>query len=67
MVQIAPREALEAFLRTWHLHHPLEPSQLADAGKIAVVAASYTYHSGDILYELRGVPGIWHERCLDAK
>jgi hypothetical protein len=66
-VQIAPREALEAFLRTWQLHHLLEPSQLADAGKIAVVAATSMYHGGDILYELQGVPGIWHERCLEAK
>jgi hypothetical protein len=63
-VKIAPREAFEAFLRTWQLHHPLEPSQLADAGKIAVVAATSMYHGGDILYELQafwafGTSDVW--------
>jgi hypothetical protein len=24
------------------------------------------YHGGDVLYEIEGVPGIWHERCLEA-
>ena len=22
------------------------------------------YHGGDALYELEGVPGVWHEVCL---
>jgi hypothetical protein len=22
------------------------------------------YHGGDVLYQLRGVPGTWHECCL---
>ena len=22
------------------------------------------YHGGDVLYELEGVPGVWHEVCL---
>lgn len=24
------------------------------------------YHGGDELYWLKGVPGVWHERCLKA-
>jgi hypothetical protein len=24
------------------------------------------YHGGDVLYELEGIPGIWHEACLTS-
>lgn len=24
------------------------------------------YHGGDPLYKLDGVPGVWHEECLEA-
>jgi hypothetical protein len=23
------------------------------------------HHGGDELYKLKGVPGIWHEQCLE--
>jgi hypothetical protein len=67
VVRIATRPALEAFLRpTWKFHHPLHPEQLEYGGRSAKVQTSAMYHGGDVLYELEGVPGIWHERCLEA-
>ena len=67
VVRIAPRPALAAFLRpTWKFHHPLLPEQLVNGGRPAKVLTSAMYHAGDVLYQLEGVPGIWHERCLEA-
>ena len=62
-VQIADRTFLENFLKTWNLHHKLEPQQLNYANKIAKVKSVGFYHGGD---ELKGVPGMWHELCLRA-
>jgi hypothetical protein len=45
-------------------HHKLEPTQLAYAGKLAEVKGVSFYDGGDVLYELRDIPGIWHEQCL---
>ena len=67
VVRIAPRRALEQFLRpTWEFHHPLDPEQLAYGGSTAAVLTSAMYHGGDVLYELQGLPGIWHEQCLET-
>jgi hypothetical protein len=44
----------------------LEPEQLRFADKIAKVKSVGFYHGGDELYELKGVPGMWHEQCLRA-
>jgi hypothetical protein len=63
-VKIADRVALEAFSRSWNLHNPLRPDQLPYAGRTATVARVGFYHGGDELYELQGVPGVWHEVCL---
>lgn len=63
-VRIADTWQLQEFQRTWQYHHKLMPEQLAYAGQIAEVVKIGFYHGGDVLYELRGVPGIWHERCL---
>jgi len=65
-VEIASRESLEEFLENWKLHHKLNPDQLNSAGKIAKVKSVGFYHGGDVLYELHGAPGIWHEQCLKA-
>ena len=64
--KIADRTFLEDFHRTWKLHHRLEPDQLNFADKVANVKSVGFYHGGDELYELEGVLGIWHERCLTA-
>lgn len=66
-VQIADRAFPEDFLKKWKLHHELDPQQLIYANKIAKVKSVGFYHGGDELYELNGVPGIWHERCLVAE
>lgn len=65
-VRVVGRAELETFVQTWKLHDPLQPAQLAFAGTIARVASVGFYHSGDELYSLEGVPGIWHEVCLDV-
>lgn len=63
-VRILELEALERFQRKWKHHHPLRDEQLSFAGRAAQVASVAFYHGGDELYELKGVPGIWHEACL---
>jgi len=65
-VRIATLEILEGFQRDWKYHHKIADEQLAYHGRITVVERASIYHGGDELYELRGVPGIWHERCLEA-
>jgi hypothetical protein len=66
MVKITNRSALDNFLRTWKLHNKLEPTQLNFADQIAEVESVGFYHGGDQLYQLKGIPGIWHEQCLEA-
>jgi hypothetical protein len=63
-VAIANLSDLEEFQRTWRLHDPLRNEQLAYAGKVTRVAKVGFYHGGDPLYELKGVPGVWHAVCL---
>jgi hypothetical protein len=65
-VRIAEKEKLQEFLRTWQYHNKLAPEQLGYAGRIVEVEEVGFYHGGDVLYELRGVPGIWHEQCLNS-
>jgi hypothetical protein len=65
-VKIADRAFLEDFGQRWKYHHKLEPEQLGFADKIADVKSVGFYHGGDELYELDGVPGMWHEACLRA-
>ncbi len=64
-VQIVARENLDEFRATWKYHHKLTAAQLKYAGQLAEVAAVSFYHGGDVLYELKGVPGLWHEECLN--
>jgi len=63
-VRIADALELQEFQRTWQYHHKLRPEQLTYAGRIAEVQKVGFYHGGDVLYELHGIPGIWHEQCL---
>jgi hypothetical protein len=65
-VRIRPLDALNAFRRSWKFHHPLAAEQLAFADQRATVAAVGYYHGGDVLYTLKGMPGIWHEQCLES-
>lgn len=64
-VRIAPGEVLEDFLLTWKLHNPLSPEQLVYADAIVEVESVSFYHGGDELYRLKGLPGVWHEACLE--
>jgi len=66
LVKIVKRETLEEFLRTWKYHHKLQPEQLEFADKIGKVELYGFYHGGDELYKVEGIPGIWHEQCLEA-
>lgn len=65
-VRIAERPVLEEFRRTWKYHHFLQSEQLDYAGAAALVESIAFYHGGDEVYWLKGVPGVWHERCLNA-
>jgi hypothetical protein len=65
-VRMASREYLENFERSGKHHHPLESLQWHHAGEVATVSAEGFYHGGDVLYQLRDVPGTGHEACLFA-
>ena len=65
-VCVVSKPQLQDFVRSWHLHHPLEQIQLQYAGVKAKVASVGFYHGGDVLYQLEGVPGTWHEICLTS-
>jgi hypothetical protein len=65
-VKIAKRAVLEDFIRTWKLHNKLQPEQLDYAGKIGRIKWLGFYHGGDELYQIEGIPGTWHEQCLEA-
>jgi hypothetical protein len=62
---VSPRE-LERFFRSWKFDHPLRPEQLQYGGQSARVVRSMMYGGGNILYELDGIPGIWHEACVEG-
>jgi len=64
-VKIAERDVLEDFMRTWKFHNKLQASQLEYAGRIGAIKSVGFYHGGDELYQIEGVPGIWHECCLE--
>ena len=66
VVRVADGPNLERFATDWKWHHPLEPEQLSFARAVAPVVKVAFYHGGDPLYELEGVPGIWHETCIES-
>jgi hypothetical protein len=51
-----------------HLIGEHSPAGNADScpDKIAKVKIGWVLPCGDELYELKGVPGTWHEQCLTA-
>ena len=65
-VRLADRIFLGLFMVEWKYHHPLQPEQLAQGGAIAEVEEVGFYHGGDVLYNLKNIPGRWHEQCLNA-
>jgi hypothetical protein len=52
-------------LPNWPWHHPITQDQLGFAGTEANVIQVEYYHGGDILLRLAGVPGAWHEECVE--
>lgn len=65
-VRVVDRQRLEAFLQNWKYHHRLQPEQVAYGNHITEVTKVTFYHGGEPLYELQGIPGIWHEQCLSC-
>jgi hypothetical protein len=63
-VRVVDRSELERFAAEWKWHHPVQSEQFSFAGATTVVATVGFYHGGDVLYELKDMPGIWHEQCL---
>jgi hypothetical protein len=66
-VKIVSREKLNHFLSTWKYHNKLTSEQLRYASNLVEVQAVNFYHGGDVLYQLKNAPGIWHEQCLEAE
>ena len=66
-VRIVDRPKLVAFRESWKYHHKLEDQQLLYSGLSALVEEVSFYHGGDELYSLKGIPGIWHEECLEPE
>lgn len=66
LVQIAGEELLLQFMRNSKFHHKMTDEQLHYAARTAQVAKVSFHHDGDVFYQLSGVPGTWHERCLSA-
>jgi hypothetical protein len=64
VVKIKSRSFLQEFLRTWKFHNKLQLDQLNYSDQSAAVESVGFYHGGDELYRLKGIPGIWHEQCL---
>jgi len=64
LARVVSRPRLEEFMRAWRYHHPLSEDQLAYAGVEGRVVDVGFYHGGDELYQVEGLPGIWHEACL---
>jgi hypothetical protein len=65
-VRIRDRPLLEEFHRTWEYHHPLSTEQIAYGGQLDSIVRVSFYHGGDVLYNLKTAPGIWHEELLEA-
>ena len=66
-VKIQDEATLESFRKEWKLHNPLTKEQVAFAGSVSLVEKVGFYHGGDELYSLKGIPGLWHECCLQSK
>ena len=64
-VRVKDRTFLESFRLSWAYHHPLEAEQVGYAARAAKVVTIGFYHGGDVLYTLEGIPGIWHQQCLE--
>jgi hypothetical protein len=65
LIKVAGRDVLENFMRTRKLHNKLKPDQLGYAEKTGKIKSVEFYHGGDELYQIEGIPGIWHEQCLE--
>ena len=63
-VKVRDLAALRESRDSWKFHHPLTEEMLQHAAADAVVEEVGFYHGGDVLYQLRGIPGTWHEACL---
>jgi len=64
-VRVKPYPVLQDFRHTWRFHNPLSDEMLRFAGRETSVTAVGFYHGGDVLYTLEGIPGTWHESCLE--
>jgi hypothetical protein len=63
-VKIARRDVLTEFRNTWRHQHPPDLDQIVFAGEDATVKSFGSFNGREVLYELDGIPGLWHERCL---
>jgi hypothetical protein len=66
IVRVKNRADLERFAMEWRQHDPLTAEQIEFADATSSVKGLGYYHGGDPLYKLKGVPGVWHEECLQS-
>ena len=65
-VRIKPASFLRTYLPPeWQWHHPLSSEQIGFAGEEASIIEVSFYHCGNVLFRLQGVPGYWHEACVE--
>ena len=65
LVRTKDRSKLERFAAEWKFHDPLTAEQIEFANASSTVEELGFYHGGDPLYKLAGLPGVWHEECLE--
>jgi|HubBroStandDraft_3_1064219.scaffolds.fasta_scaffold135644_2 hypothetical protein len=65
-VRIKSTGQLEAFSRNGKLHYPPSGEQMAYGGETDSVRRITFSIRGDVLYELKKAPGMWHEQLLEG-
>ena len=63
-VSVASHAFLQQFRASWANHNPLSIDQLAFADRDTTVQEVGFYQGGDVIYQLKSFPGVWHEACL---
>jgi hypothetical protein len=65
-VKIKPPEFLRQYLAPdWRWHNPLDSDNLKFAGGVFAVVDIGYFHGGEVMYELQGIRGFWHEDSVE--
>jgi hypothetical protein len=64
-IRIKSKEYLLNFKKSWKYHNNITNDQIEYGGQEVYVDRIGAYHGGNLLYELKDVPGVWHEQLLE--